>query len=782
MAQRRVPTAAPVRRPLVLAAAGLAAAALTVALPATPAGAAGPEQVVNGTFDDGLTGWNAYPTAAVVDGRGCVDVPAGTGAYGAAIEQKIPMVEGETYAFSATILSEPATAANIRIVIQGGPDINYAEFLTARKVPLTPEPRAVTATFTADRDYAQANLTFQQDITNDAAYRFCVDDVSVTGGAEPEVYRPDIHSAVRVNQVGYLPDGTKEATIVTDATEPQRWLLRNADGTVVRRGTTRPEGVEDSAGVAVHVADFSAYRTPGRGYTLSVGDQTSFPFDIASDLYAGLRTDSKTFYYTNRSGIAIDDALAPGYGRRAGHVGVAPNRGDTAVPCLPLGDDKQRLYATPWTCSGTHDVTGGWYDAGDMGKYVVNGGISVAQLMQEFERTRTGAADPAAYADGTLSIPEAGNGVPDLLDEVRWELDWMLRMQVPAGEQYAGMAYHKVADADWTGLPLLPADDPQPRVLHRPSTAATLNLAAAAAQGARLFRPYDAAFADRLLAAARSSYAAAERTPDLLEPAADPALDPNPGSGPYEDDDVSDEFYWAAAELYLTTGDARYRTAVLASPHHTSRDLADGFWWQDVAGMGRLDLATVDSRLPGRKAVQRSVLRAADSLLRTERDEPFGQPYDPADGDWVWGSNSAVLNNLQVVGTAYDLSGKRRYADGVASGMDYLLGRNALDRSYVTGYGDVSSHQQHSRWYAHSLDPRLPSPPDGTVAGGPNSTATSTGDPVAAANLAGCVDQFCYIDEIGSWSTNEITVNWNAPLSWVSGFLAGYEGTGPGRS
>ncbi len=156
--------------------------------------------------------------------------------------------------------------------------------------------------------------------------------------------------------------------------------------------------------------------------------------------------------------------------------------------------------------------------------------------------------------------------MPDVLDEARWELEWMLKMQVPAGQQYAGMVNHKVADVDWTGLPLDPAADPQRRVLYRPSTAATLNLAAAAAQGARLWAAYDEDFALELLDAAETAYAAAEATPDLYAPAPDAALDPNPGSGPYDDDDVSDELYWAAAELYITTGAPAYRADVQASP------------------------------------------------------------------------------------------------------------------------------------------------------------------------------------------------------------------------
>jgi endoglucanase len=769
---------------------------LTTALVAAGAGPAaaqpdGPEQVVNGDFADGLAGWNNYPAPSVVDGRGCIDVPANAGAYAAAISQKpIAMVQDETYVLTFSASVTPALSGTVRAVIQAGPEQNYAQAMPEKALPLTAEPQSFSFTFTSGFEIPQAELAFQQSTDNTAAYRLCVDDVSLRGGAEPEPYEPDTGPRVRVNQVGYLPGGPKGATLVTAGTAPLPWQVADGAGAVVATGTTVPRGVDPSAGLNVHTIDFTALRTPGTGYRLTADGETSHPFDVDEAAYERLRRDAKTFFYTQRSGTPISDEVAPGYGRAAGHVGVAPNQGDTAVPCQSLDDDSQKLLVAqgdePWTCDYLSDVSGGWYDAGDHGKYVVNGGISVAQLMQEYERTKTAAsADPGRLGDGTLRVPETGNGVPDLLDEVRWELEWLLRMQVEPGRPLAGMAFHKMADVDWTGLPTDPAADPQKRVLYRPSTAATLNLAAAAAQGARLFAPYDAAFARTLLAASRTAYAAAKANPALYAPAPDAALDPNPGSGPYNDREVADEFYWAAAELYLTTGERAYRDDVLASPEHTADVFpAGGFNWGEVAALGRLDLATVPNDLPGRAQVRASVLAAADAYLDHQEAQPFGQAYAPPGGDYVWGSNSQILNNMQVLGSAYDLSGDARYRDGVVRSMDYLLGRNALNLSYVTGYGDVYARNQHSRMYAHQLDPSTPNPPAGTVAGGPNSTTVSTGDPVTAPLFRnGCPAQFCYIDDIGSWSTNEITVNWNAPLSWVASFLADQDdGSGPART
>ena len=743
---------------------------------ATAASADGPEQITNGGFTDGLTGWTAYPQPSVVDGKGCIDVPAHAGPYSAAISQKpLPMQKDETYALRFTASVSPRLSGTIRAVIQAGADQNYAQALPEKVLDLTAASKSFAFTFTSAHDIPQAELAFQQSTDNTAPYRLCVDEVSLTGGAAPEEYKPDTGPRVRVNQVGYLPGGPKGATLVTDATTAAPWALKDAAGRVVGKGRTTPRGVDPSAGLNVHTIDFSRFTHRGRGYTLVADGETSYPFDISTSAYEALRKDTKTFFYTQRSGIAISDAIAPGYGRAAGHVGVAPNKGDTAVPCQSLADDSQKLYDKPWTCDYTTDVSGGWYDAGDHGKYVVNGGISVAQLMQEYERNRTArSADRGRLRDGTLRVPETGNGVPDLLDQARWELEWMLKMQVKPGRPMAGMVFHKVADVDWTGLPQSPATDPQQRVLYRPSTAATLNVAAAAAQGARLFWQYDRSFARRLLAASTTAYAAAKANPAVYAPAPNAAVDPNPGSGPYDDKDVSDEFYWAAGELYLTTGAKTYRRDVLGSPVHTADVFpAGGFDWGHVGALGRLDLATVRSHLPGREAVRRSVVKAADRYLADQARQPFGQAYAPEGGKYLWGSNSQILNNMQVIGTAYDLTRRTRYRDGVLRSMDYLLGRNAIDRSYITGYGDVFSKNQHSRMYAHQLDATLPNPPAGTVAGGPNSTAASTGDPVATPLFKnGCAAQFCYIDDIGSWSTNEITINWNASMSWVASFVA----------
>lgn len=561
-------------------------------------------------------------------------------------------------------------------------------------------------------------------------------------------------SPVRVNRLGYLPDGPKRATVVNSSAQPLSWQLRNASGQTVASGSTTPRGTDAASGDSTHLADFSSYTGTGTGYVLAVAGQNSPSFSIRADLYNTLRSDAMAFFYHQRSGTPIDASLVgTAYARPAGHLGVAPNKGDTRVPCQA------------GVCDYTLDVRGGWYDAGDQGKYVVNGGISTWLLVNSYDRAAR-AGNGSALGDSTLRIPERGNGMPDVLDEARWELEFLLRMQVPDGRPYAGTAFHKIHDAQWTALPTRPEQDSQARELHRPSTAATLNLAATAAQCARVYAPYDAAFASRCLTAARKAWAAAKANPNMIAPDSD-----GTGGGAYGDGRVSDEFYWAATELYAATGETAFRDAVTSSSWHTASDAftSFGFGWAETAALGRLTLATVPNGLPASDLarLRSSVVSAADGYLNSMSGQGYPAPIPVS--AYVWGSNSQVTDNALVTAVAYELTNQRRYRDGALEAMDYVLGRNTLGLSYVTGYGTQYARNQHHRFWARQADASLPNPPAGSLAGGPNSALQ---DPVAQQRLGGCKPAACYIDDIGSYSTNEVAINWNAPLAWLAAFAA----------
>src|SRR6185295_5127454 len=229
-----------------------------------------------------------------------------------------------------------------------------------------------------------------------------------------------------------------------------------------------------------------------------------------NDIYTDLKRDSLLYFYRNRSGIELEAQYAGDtWARPAGHLS------DNSVSCFKGKDTSGKEWDG---CDYHLDVSGGWYDAGDYGKYVVNGGISTWTLVNLYEHS------PQAFPDGSLTIPENTNGWPDILDEARWEMDFMMRMQVPEGQPLAGMVHHKIHDRHWTGVPVMVpteinSDDPNSgRFLMPPSTAATLNMAATAAQCARVWKTFDAAFADRCLQAAEVAWKAAVAHPAVTYP------------------------------------------------------------------------------------------------------------------------------------------------------------------------------------------------------------------------------------------------------------------------
>ncbi|MGW6934488.1 glycoside hydrolase family 9 protein [Lentzea sp. NPDC054927] len=665
---------------------------------ATAAHAAGYERVLNGSFDAGKTPWwsSGNTPSKIVDGRLCADVPAGTvNPWNSMIGQNdVPLEAGQPYTlrFTATA-TKPVT---IRAVVQSA--LN-------KPAALTTAPQTFEFTGNSTISDIHQQVSFQMGGATEP-YTLCVDDVSLTGGAIPPGGGWTYGSPVRVNQHAYAVDGPKRATVVTTATKPLPWQLKDAAGKVVRSGRTEVHGADASSGDQVHQADFSQYRRAGTGFTLVVGEEVSAPFDIAKNPYEQLSKDALTYFYHNRSGIPIEASrVGAAYARPAGHLS------DALVPCLP------------GVCDYSLDVRGGWYDAGDHGKYVVNGALAAWQLMDSYEES-----------------PRA-----DVLDEARWEVEFLIRMQAPNG-----MVHHKIHDLAWTALPTLPHLDPQPRYLHGVSTAATLNLAAAGARCARVIT----ALAKDCRTAAERAWQAANENPAVYAPRED-----NVGGGPYDDTDVRDEFSWAAAELYALTGDRKYLARI------TTKLTAAGFSWKDTGALADLAVLRVPWRFPVAKVITARirVIGVANGYVKSLREQ--GYP-DPAPG-YLWGSTSSTANAAMIMALAHDITHLPMYRDAVLESFDYLLGRNALNQSFVSGYGERAAHNQHHRHWAHQLDPKLPSPPAGALAGGPNAGLQ---DPVAQQNLRDCKPAKCYIDDIGSWSTNEVAINWNSALAWVAAY------------
>lgn len=735
---------------------------------ASPAPAGG-NLIKNATFEAGTSlPWTTSFTqpasgdASIQNGASCLRVDnAGASAWDAQVRHReMVLQKGHTYTVSFRIWADKPTMARPKIGMAGPP---YAEYWN-QTVRLTTQPQTVTGTFTmSGNDDPTAEFAFHLggNMARDTAVPFtvCLDDVYLS---DPQFVPPPaegarVLSAVRVNQLGYFTNAQKIAVVVNASTSPVEWKVSQS-GNVVATGQTQPVGLDADSGDNVHVVDFTKVKKAGEGYVLQVGSDSSGAFEIGDGLYAQMKYDALNYFYQNRSGIEIKMPFArqEKWARPAGHLK------DKSVPC-----------AKDAGCNYALDVSGGWYDAGDHGKYVVNGGIALWTMLNQYERFKT-LGDIAPFGDGKLKIPESGNGVPDILDEARWEMEFFLRMQVPVGKEKAGMVHHKIHDENWTALGIAPheAEQKMSRHLRPVSTAATLNLAATAAQAARIWRTIDPAFSQKCQAAAERAWIAAKQNPSVLAPATDGS-----GGGPYDDKVLSDEFFWAAAELFITTKNPQYKTEIQASEWWTKMtQVVDGvpssMNWASTDALGTISLSIVPgSVLAGELAAQRKkVVDAADKYLALIATQGYRMPFSAgSSGKYPWGSNSFILNNMMILSLAYDFTKQDKYLEGAIEGMDYLLGRNALAQSYVSGYGTAPLVNPHHRFWSKQVDSRFPAAPPGAVSGGPNSGLQ---DPyVKAAGLAGCEPQKCFVDNIEAWSVNEITVNWNAPFAWVAAYL-----------
>jgi len=726
----------------------------------------------NASFQEGsslpwLTSFSAPATGStdVQDGALCLTMSdKGKNAWDAQLVQR-PLViqQGHSYTIDFRAWSTAPTMIRPKVGMAGPP---YAEYWAAR-LDVGTAPQRFQGTFTmGGSDDKTAEFTFHLAgaLAKSVPVTVCIDDLYLSDpqfdAPPPETVLPP--PKVAVNQTGYLPKVSKLAIVDSAATEPQKWELLDAQGSVVADGQTTVFGPDLNSGHPVHRIDFSKYEKQGQGYVLRVGEDQSHPFDIGAGIYSKLKYDALSYFYHNRSGIAIEMPFAGGeqWTRPAGHL---PDK----APC-----------AKDIGCKYTLDVTGGWYDAGDHGKYVVNGGSSAWTLLNQWERIKFLGMSIKDFGDGKMNIPERGNGIDDLLDEARWEVQFLLAMQVPDGNEFAGMVHHKMHDEGWTAIPTRPDQDTLPRSLRPVSTAATLNMAAAAAQAARVFQGSDKAFSDKALAAAEKAYEAALKYPDKY---ADPK-DNNNGGGPYDDEYVKDEFYWAAAELFVTTGNEKYQKDFEANPHNEKFLHGDGIGslmtWKEVDALGVISLAVVPSKLSkdDRDKARKRLIFEADRYMGYQAKEGYPVPFKApgtADGKpaYPWGSNAFIAANSMIVALAYDFTKKREYRDAVAEAMDYLLGMNPLGQSYVTGYGEKPLVNPHHRFWAKQSRSDFPAAPPGAFSGGPNSGLEDPYVQAAGLKKKGCAPQKCYLDNIEAWSVNEITINWNSPFAWVTAFL-----------
>ncbi len=518
---------------------------------------------------------------------------------------------------------------------------------------------------------------------------------------------------VRLNSVGFPPDVPKRATVVGASGGGEFTLLRAGTDEVAWRGRLGPEvrSAATDTDETVRVADFSAFREAGRYQVDVPGAGRSPEFVIARDAW-------NEAYGLVARGLTLWRCGSP--------TGVRGEWGGQVFAHGPCHlEDGWLDYA-----GGGHvrrPATGGWHDAGDYNKYIVNAGYSLGLLFKAWEHFRPRIERVAL----DLPAAERANAVPDLLDEMRWELEWFFTMQAEDGR-----VHHKLSQLDFRYWGA-PDKDVTPRYFTTWSTNATAHFVAVMAMAARHYAEFDAAFAERCLAAARRSWACLERHPENVKPEQEAFK-----TGAYDVPDAAGRL-WAAAEMWATTRDPKFLAEFerrAAKEEFTLR----GPTWGDVRDFGLAtylenDAAGRDAQLEARLRGQ--LLAQADRIVATAETHPYGRPLGGEKGTWYWGANGDTASQTFLLQLANRIEASAERRGAAAHAIGFLFGRNFHGRSYVTGLGHRPPAHPHDR----RGEPAWP----GYLVGGGHPTGRS------------------WVDEMADFRQNEIALNWNAALIYA---------------
>jgi endoglucanase len=523
--------------------------------------------------------------------------------------------------------------------------------------------------------------------------------------------RADESSRIRLNTVGYLPEQAKIASVLDG--EGRFEVVRLSDGVAVREGELSPPTMNADTGERLATANFSSVSAPGK-YRLKVdGVGESAAFSVSGNVYR------EPFYVVTR-GM---------YLWRCGATVSAEHNGHTYQHDACHLEDAYLDFVGGAKGARLASV-GGWHDAGDYNKYVVNAGITVGVMLRAWD-------DFAPQIQAvSLDLPESGDVLPDFLAEVKWELDWLLTMQASDGS-----VYHKLSTQRFGGF-IDPEEESRRRYFVPWSSAATADFVAMMAMASRRYAPYDQAFADRCLQAARKGYDFLLKHPDYRR-----ADQQGFRTGGYETSDGDDRL-WAEAELWNATGDDDVRAAAEARLTSDARAAAvDVDWdWGNVKNLGLLTYLA--SKRPGRDAalvegLECSLMVAADRIVATTAKHGYARPMGTR---YYWGCNGTVARQAVVLEAAYRLTRDKRYRAAQLDALNHLLGRNHYGRSFVTGLGHLPPMHPHDR---RSAADDVIEPWPGYLVGGPLRRATD------------------WRDVQDDFRTNEIAINWNAALIYA---------------
>ncbi len=535
----------------------------------------------------------------------------------------------------------------------------------------------------------------------------------------------DVHeysSAIKLNQVGYFANASK--IVIVPSTNIVKFNVINANGSVVLSGISSAPAVWEYSGEAVVQIDLSALNALGQ-YSLEVEDsQQRASFSIKASPYDAMHKAAFKAYYINRASIKLLPEFAGDYARPMGHV-------DTQVLVHSSAATASRPEGTVISSPK------GWYDAGDYNKYIVNSGISTYTLLLAYEHFT------AYYDNKSLNIPESNNGIPDILDEIDWNLEWMSTMQDPND----GGVYHKLTTKNFTPI-IMPHEGTEPRFVVQKSTAAALNFAAVMANASRLYQATRPTLANKYLLQAIDAYSWALENPTQYyrQPS-------DIQTGEYGDNNVTDEFAWASAELYLTTQEPPF-----LENFDQYAQAAQVPSWAQVSALPYISMAfnnQADTLFTEQQRQRYStrLVDLANNIMQTYNTSAY--KVTMSEGDFVWGSNAVAMNRALVLWQAHKITQDEQYKVAAEELVNYVMGKNPTGFSFVTGFGEVSPIEPHHR---QSVADEVLTPVPGFLVGGPHSGQQDSCNYVSDLPAQSFLDDWC------SYSTNEVTINWNAPL------------------
>lgn len=541
----------------------------------------------------------------------------------------------------------------------------------------------------------------------------------------------DRDSGVFVNQVGYRSADEKLAIVRLDTTEFK--IVDTTTSQVVYSGTLSPQLVDPSSNDTVRWANFSDVTTPGTYRIVTDnGSVASTEFSIGSDVWLPTLRNLCRQYTLRRSNTQIKDPDV-GFDIERGHP-------QDATAALYFTDE---FHAQDESL----DVSGGWYDAGDYGKYVPTGAVTVAQLLLAYELS------PGVFTRSDMQFLDeiygiSGSDLADLLTEVKFELEWLERMQRPDGG-----VYHKVAGTEWPGS-VTPGNDTQQRYVFGLSTFGTALYAGAMAMAGRVYAQYDSEFASRMVTNAAQAFGFLQRH---SEPFFRHDDGQDAGSGPYRKETDDEERFWAAAELLRTTGDSRYGEYIAQNYDEQLTAPPTPIVWNDARLLGQWAYqAASEAPQSRREAVRETLLSRADELATATEEDGYRVSLRPA--EYIWGSTRLALAKGNIARLAYELDAKKRYKTTAQDQIHYALGRSPTGYSYVTGTGSYAPENPHCR-LTRSTDVDIP----GLVVGGPNANGE---DPVLTERRQSTevAPAKCYVDSYESYGSNEPAIDYVAPL------------------